>query len=107
MKSEVSTILAELKNHLVQNYGDSIKDVILFGSQANGNAQKFSDFDVLIVLRIEYSGKDENRILDLCYDINLKFNIVLDVHIISDHELNTIRGSQPIFVNAIKTGTYA
>ncbi|MBN1924630.1 MAG: nucleotidyltransferase domain-containing protein [Prolixibacteraceae bacterium] len=100
-------ILSELKNHLKINYGGSIKDVILFGSQAGGETGEFSDYDVLIILNNDYSGKDENIILDLCYDIDLKHNILLDVHILSNKELQTIRGKQPIFVNAIKSGIYA
>jgi predicted nucleotidyltransferase len=100
-------ILSDLKNHLITNFGNSIKDVILFGSQARGDSKEYSDFDVLILLDKEYSGKDENRILDLCYDIDLKYNILIDAHILSIKELNTIRGRQPVFVNAIKSGIHA
>ncbi|MGE4587678.1 MAG: nucleotidyltransferase domain-containing protein [Mangrovibacterium sp.] len=107
MNIENGIILSELKNHLIKNYGNSVKDVILFGSQARGDSNIFSDYDVLIILENDYSGKDENKILDLCYDIDLKYDILLDVHIISSKELKTIRGKQPIFVNAIKSGIYA
>jgi len=107
MKIDSKIILSELKNHLVKNYGNPVKDVILFGSQARGDSQKFSDYDVLIVLDNDYSGKDENSILDLCYDIDLKFDILLDVHIISVKELNSVRGRQPVFQKAIKSGIYA
>ncbi len=100
-------ILVELKNHLIKNYGDSVRDVILFGSQIRSDSQEFSDYDILIVLNNNFSGKDENHILDLCYDIDLKYNILLDVHIISSGELNSIRGRQPVFVNALKSGIYA
>ncbi|GAH97640.1 unnamed protein product, partial [marine sediment metagenome] len=100
-------ILSELKSHLIKNYGDSVKDVILFGSQARGDSNEYSDYDVLIILEKDYSGKDENRILDLCYDIDLKYNILIDVHLISSKELTSIRGRQPVFVNAIKSGIYA
>ena len=107
MNTDIKIILSELKDHLINNYGDSVKDVVLFGSRARGDSNKFSDYDVLIILRKDYSGKDENKILDLCYDIDLKHDILLDVHIISDDELKTIRGKQPIFTNAIKSGIYA
>lgn len=107
MKTDSKIIIAELKNHLVKNYGRTVKDVILFGSQARGDSQKFSDYDVLIVLDNDYSGKDENLILDLCYDIDLKFDILLDVHIISVKELNSVRGRQSVFQKAIKSGIYA
>lgn len=107
MTTKNKIILSELKNHLISNYGNSVKDVILFGSRTRGDAKDYSDYDILIILNNEYSGKDENRILDLCYDIDLKHDILMDVHIISNKELRTIRGKQPIFVKAIKSGIYA
>lgn len=100
-------ILQDLKNYLLQNYEGSIRDVILFGSQSYGDFKENSDYDVLIILDEDYNSKDESNLLDLCYDIDLKYNIILDVHIISTNELSSIRGKQPIFVNAIKSGIYA
>jgi uncharacterized protein len=100
-------ILSDLKSHLITHYGNSVKDVILFGSQSRGDSNEYSDYDVLIVLLKDYTGKDENQILDLCYDIDLKYDILLDVHIISNSELTSIRGRQPVFVNALKSGIYA
>ena len=51
--------------------------------------------------------KDENVILDLCYDINLKYNILIDAHILSKKEIKSIRGKQSIFVNALKAVIHA
>jgi predicted nucleotidyltransferase len=107
MKVDNHKIISELKQHLLKYYGHSVENVILFGSQARGDSNNYSDYDVLIVLNTEYSGKDENKILDLCYDIDLKYNILIDAHILSKHELSSIRGKQPIFVNAMKSGIYA
>jgi len=100
-------LLKELKNSLQKGYQDSVKDIILFGSQAYGNPTENSDYDVLIVLKKDYTAKDENQIYDLCYDINLKYNIVIDAHLISERELGTIKGKQLIFTKAIKSGIYA
>lgn len=105
--NETNKILTDLKNYLLKNYGNSVKDVILFGSQIRGDSNEYSDYDVLIVLENDYSGKDENQILDLCYDIDLKYNILLDIHLISNKELTSIRGRQAVFANAIKSGIYA
>lgn len=101
------TILKDLKYYLKKGYKDSVKDIILFGSQVSGNQVENSDYDILIVLEKDYNARDENRIYDLCFDINLKYNIIIDAHLISQRELNTIKGKQPIFTKAIKTGIYA
>ncbi|HYW94689.1 MAG TPA: nucleotidyltransferase domain-containing protein, partial [Bacteroidales bacterium] len=84
-----------------------VKDVILFGSQARGDSDENSDYDILNVLDRNFSGEGENNILDLCYDIDLKYNIRLDVHILSTSELNSERGRQPLFKKAFKSGIYA
>lgn len=101
------TILKDLKGYLQKSYKESVKDIILFGSQAYGNSNENSDYDVLIVLKNDYTARDENQIYDLCYDINLKYNIIIDAHLISEKELHTIKGKQPIFTKAIKSGIYA
>lgn len=100
------TILKDLKNYLQKTYMDSVKNVILFGSQAYGKPTENSDYDILIVLEKDYNARDENKIYDLCYDMNLKYNIIIDAHLISEKELNTIKGKQLIFSKAIKSGIY-
>ena len=101
------TIIRDLKIYLQNGFDTSVKEIILFGSQVNGNSNDNSDYDVLIVLDHVYTDSDENRIYELCYDIELKYNIIIDAHLISQPELKTLRGKQPIFTKAIKTGLYA
>ena len=86
---------------------DNLKDVVLFGSRAYGKSIKDSDYDILIVLRDKADWKKEREISDLCYEIDLKYNIITDTHIISEAELSTLRGKQPIFVNALEKGYHA
>jgi predicted nucleotidyltransferase len=100
-------ILADLKKRLEEQYCDSVKDVVLFGSRANNNANEFSDYDVLILLNLDYTSHDENKILDICYDVDIKYNILIDAHILSINELKSKRGKQPVFLNAIENGIYA
>lgn len=100
-------ILTDLRNRLMEHYSDSVRDVVLFGSQANNKATDYSDYDVLILLNHEYTTQDENRILDICYEVDLKYDILIDAHLLSVKELNSRRGKQPIFVNALKDGLFA
>jgi len=100
-------ILKDLKEYLLINFGTAVKDVILFGSQSKNLEVPDSDYDILIILDEEYNWKDEDKILDLCFDINMKYNILIDAHIISKKELDSVRGKQPIFINALNHGVYA
>jgi len=100
-------VLNDLSNLLRDRFADNLKDVVLFGSQANGTAHKDSDYDFLIVLKEKADWKTEREISDLCYEIDLKYDILTDIHILSEGELSTIRGRQPIFVNALANGLHA
>ena len=100
-------ILRDLKENLRKQYPDSVRDVILFGSQAGDAENEYSDFDVLILLDKDYTGRDENDIFGISYDIDLKYNIIIDTHLLSLKELTSTRGKQPIFKNAINSGIYA
>jgi predicted nucleotidyltransferase len=51
MQSEVKNIVFKLKEYFSQLYGENFLQLILFGSQARGDAASFSDIDIMIVLK--------------------------------------------------------
>lgn len=104
--TERLVILKDLKQSLNNKFGDNIKDVILFGSQASGTSEEYSDYDILIILKQKPDWKYEREISKLCYMIDLKYNIIIDIHILAESELFTLRGKQPIYINAINNGIY-
>ena len=107
MKIDKKKILEDLNFLLKSRFADDLKDIVLFGSQINERSHNDSDFDILIILTKKADWKIEREISDLCYEVDLKYNIITDTHVIGEPELNTLRGKQPIFVNAIAKGLYA
>jgi predicted nucleotidyltransferase len=107
MKVDKRVVLNDLSNLLRDRFADNLKEVVLFGSQANGTAHKDSDYDFLIILKEKVDWKTEREISDLCYEIDSKYEIISDIHILSEGELSTIRGKQPIFVDALANGIHA
>jgi uncharacterized protein len=98
----------EIKQYLNDSLDNIVSDVVIFGSRVKGQATKNSDYDVLIVININYNRKVQKSINDLCYDLDLKYNIFLDTQVISEFELkNSIRGKHPVFKNALKEGLHA
>jgi len=103
-----TTILSEIKELLVENFGDNIEEVILFGSRAQGNSRPDSDYDILVILKHPYDCHLKRKISDVCYQVDLKHDVFTDVEIISRDELqNGLRGSHPVFLKAIQTGIHA
>lgn len=100
-------ILNAMKATLSEKLGDNLKDVILFGSQAYGNATVDSDYDFLVILKEKPDWKLKDKISEYCYEIDLKYEVFTDVHILGLEEMNTLRGRQPIFQTAIRKGIHA
>ena len=107
MDDEIHKILKQFKSQLKQSFRNDIQDVILFGSQVTGEMLGNSDYDILIVLNRDYDRVYKEKILDVVYDFELKYEIFIDFKIISIQELNhSIRGKQPIFREAIEKGVH-
>jgi predicted nucleotidyltransferase len=101
-------IITELKRVLISQFGDNIIDVILFGSHASGHSTEDSDYDILILVAKDYDWRYQNLIFDKAFDVGLKYQILFDLHLLSINEKNnTIRGKEPIFVNAMQNGIHA
>ena len=97
-------IIEELKQQLEQNFPDLIRNVVLFGSQVNGNYHSGSDYDVLIVTAHPIDWQLDDLISQVCYEVMLEHDIFIDYKTIAESELQTIKGSQPFIIDALKTG---
>jgi predicted nucleotidyltransferase len=102
------TIIKELKLALVAHFGEDIKDVILFGSRVTGKAHKDSDYDVLIIVNDDYDWRLEDKIISVVYNLELKYDILIDMKVISSNELHhSIKGIHPLYQDAMQGGIYA
>lgn len=106
MTNDTIKILKDLKVALTNRLNDTLVDVVLFGSQLTDNKTD-SDYDILIIVKSKTNWRLERVISDVCFDIDLKYGIQTDTHILSSDDLDSPRGKQPIFKNAIKQGFYA
>jgi predicted nucleotidyltransferase len=62
MNDELTPLLAELRCRFEALYGERLVQMILFGSQARGDAEPGSDIDVLIVLKDPvHAGEETDR----------------------------------------------
>ena len=71
-------ILAELKRGLQEIYGDRLRAVVLFGSQARGEATADSDVDVAVVLdHVEDSYREIDRMGDVFWELSYGHDLLL------------------------------
>lgn len=108
VKKNTEIILKELKKSLAEGFGDNINSVILFGSRAKGIADENSDYDIVVILKNDYDWKYEKQLSKTIYKFELEKGVLTDIHLISINQMNnTLKGKDPLFVNAIKNGVYA
>ena len=101
-------ILQAAKQRLTAQFGEKIKDVVLFGSRAWGKPTRWSDWDFVVVVRGEYDWQTVRGIRYLMADIDLDYDVFTQTLVVSEEELQgSLRGRQPIFTDAIQKGIYA
>ena len=78
MTLPVRAVLAEYRARLEEIYGPRLRDLVLFGSQARGDADADSDIDVMIVLSDPLDHwKELQRTSKLTSELSLKYDTVL------------------------------
>jgi len=68
-------ILRQIKERLRARHGDRLRAVVLYGSEARGQARSDSDIDVLVLLEgpVDY-GRDLDANLDALYPFSVELN---------------------------------
>jgi predicted nucleotidyltransferase len=103
MNPRLRTILAELRSRLEALYGDRLVKLVLFGSQARGDADADSDIDVLVVLKGEVNPFEEiERGSHVTADISLEHNVAISRIYVPEERYN--RGAGPLLLNVRTEG---
>src|SRR3972149_108073 len=80
MSADIKKLLKELKQGLVQLYGERLKGTYLYGSYARGDYQEGSDLDVLVVLNdFERAPIELDRTSNLFCDLSLPYEITVSL----------------------------
>ena len=102
----INEMLEEFKKEIQKLYHKRLKDIILYGSWARGDATKDSDIDVLVVLKGKVNpGKEIDRMIDIITELNLKYGELISVYPVSQDDYLTI--NSPLLLNLRKEGITA
>lgn len=105
MNHTLKQILAELRHYLTALYGARVVDVVLFGSQARGDAVVGSDIDVLIVLQDTVSQFEEvARTSEFTSALCLKYDVLISRIFISEEEYQ--HSQMPFMRNVRREGVH-
>lgn len=103
MTDHVSRIVEELRDRLEALYGDRLERLILFGSQARGDATPESDVDVLVVLEGEVRPVEEiRRTGGIVADLSLRTGVDVAVAFLSQERFQS--EATPFVLNVRREG---
>jgi predicted nucleotidyltransferase len=102
-EAQLAEILQSLRLGLAQALGDQLESVILFGSQARGEARADSDIDVLVIVRDEADyGELIQRTSALVSNLSLEYGVVISRAFASKARFD--RERSPFFLNVRREG---
>jgi uncharacterized protein len=94
----IQRILVEFRQGLEQIYGPRLAGLVLFGSQARGDARPDSDIDVMLVLDGPVNRSEEvRRISRFRADLCLRHNVVISCVYVSAAEAES--SGEPLLQN--------
>jgi predicted nucleotidyltransferase len=103
MSEKLKIILTELRRRFEALYGERLFRMVLFGSQARGDAEPGSDIDVLVVLKGPVSPCEEiARTINDVADISLEHNEVISCVFVSKEQFE--RERSPLLLNVQREG---
>lgn len=103
METVINNILDQLHNRFDAIYGNRLSKMILYGSQARGDADPESDIDVLVVLKGKVSPCDEiDRTIKDIADVSLENDIVTSCVFVSEDQFENEHS--PLLMNVRREG---
>jgi predicted nucleotidyltransferase len=103
MDEKLTLILTELRRRFEALYGERLIQMILFGSQARGDAEPGSDIDVLVVLKEPVrAGEEIDRAIDLVADLSLEHGEVISCAFVGEDRFK--HRHEPLLCNIRREG---
>ena len=100
---ETSEIISRFAERLRSLYGARLKQVILYGSFARGEATDASDIDLAVVLGGEVDPVNEiDTMIDIVADLNLEHNVLISIYPVSETDYASI--NSPLLMNLRREG---
>lgn len=102
-RQDFQMVIRELNAELKQKYTDFV-GITFFGSRNRDDFSLESDFDIVVLFSSKPGWQKENEVLDIVYEVGLKYDIVIDAKVYHHEEIK--KQDTPFRVNVLREGTF-
>lgn len=99
--AHLKDIVHEFKQAVNAKY--PVSDMRLFGSNARGDATGESDIDIFLQVA-DLTTDIEQDVYNMAYDLELKYDCIIDVILLSDSVVKRHADCLPIYRNILREG---
>jgi len=101
MEKLIYKIVKELKAKISDKY--ELHEIRIFGSSVRGDRRLDSDIDVFVRLS-QVNRQIEEDLFDIAYELELKYDCIIDLIVFSDEGLNGQFAETPIYQKILSEG---
>jgi predicted nucleotidyltransferase len=101
MEEKIHKIVRELKTGITSKY--TLNEFKVFGSSARGDRRIDSDIDIFVLMPF-VNRQIEEDLFDIAYDLELKYDCLIDIIVFDDRSLADQYASVPIYQKVLSEG---
>jgi predicted nucleotidyltransferase len=100
---QIEQVVSRFQQKVESLYGSCLKNIILYGSWARGQATENSDIDLAVILQGDVDPcREIDAMIDLITDINLDFETLLSVFPLAVTDFEQL--NSPLLLNLQREG---
>ena len=102
-KGSISEIIKKFQREIQKIYQQELSQLILYGSQARGDAKPGSDIDILVILK--HGNNDQRKyqqVINLISDLCLEYEVLISCVYVSENQFLTEKS--PLLINIHREG---
>ena len=105
-KNQLDEISRQIANKAIEEFGDKLDSVLLYGSYARGDYDSDSDIDIMIIADIseDEANRLEEILVKFTVRLDLEFDVIISLYVKDKNSFYRWSNVLPFYKNVIREG---